>query len=104
MGVDRRNNHPHRRHPQCPYGIACHTAHGSSLPGLFTKSRWTPLWGVKALSFQEIPHSLMEQGFESYLTERTHQLVLESQLHHKICSLWSTITIQGIEMTILWAS
>ena len=45
------------------------------------------------------------QGWQGlYLAERIYQLVLESQLPHKIVQLLFTITNQSIKVTILWGS
>ena len=38
----------------------------------------------------------------TYLTESLYQLVLESQLPHKIVNLLLTITNQNIKSTVLW--
>ena len=39
-----------------------------------------------------------------YLTECIYQLVLESQLPHKIVNMLFTITYQMIKLTVLWGS
>ena len=39
-----------------------------------------------------------------YLTDCIYELVLESQLPHRIVNLLFTITNQNIQLTILWGS
>ena len=46
----------------------------------------------------------MRLPYQSHLTECIYQLVLESQLPHKIVNLLFTITSCNIKLTVLWGS